>query len=153
MILDADLAVMPEELPIFFRALVSGRGEFINGSRLVYQMQGQAIKFANMIGNKIFGLIFSFLLDQRIKDTLRGTKVLWRKDRERMERNLSHRGIKDLWGDYQPIFGASKLHLEIVEAPVHYQERIYGVTKMTKVVQNGLRRLRICWGAWRRLRG
>lgn len=153
MILDADLTVMPEELPVFFEALVSGRGEFINGSRLVYPMQGEAMKFANRIGNKVFGMIFSFLLDQRIKDTLCGTKVLWRKDWARLERNLGHWGIRDLWGDYELLFGASKLHLEIVEAPVHYQERVYGVTKMTRVFQNGVRMLRICWGAWRRLRG
>ena len=36
MILDADLTVMPEELPLFFKALVGNVGEFINGSRLVY---------------------------------------------------------------------------------------------------------------------
>ena len=153
MILDADLSVMPEELPMFFRALVSCQGEFINGSRLVYPVQHNAMKFANMLGNKFFGLVFSYLLDQRIKDTLCGTKVLWRKDWSRMERNLGSWGIKDLWGDYELLFGASKLHLEIVEIPVHYQERIYGVTKMTKVFSNGLRMLRICWHAWRRLGG
>ena len=153
MILDADLTVMPEELPMFLRALASARGEFVNGSRLVYPMQEKAMKFSNMIGNKFFGLVFSFLLDQRIKDTLCGTKVLWRKDWLRMERNLGSWGIKDLWGDYELLFGASKLHLEIVEVPVHYQERIHGVTKMTKVFANGWRMLKICWRAWYRLGG
>jgi SAM-dependent methyltransferase len=153
MILDADLTVMPEELPMFLRALVASRGGFVNGSRLVYPMPHLAMKFANMIGNKFFGLVFSFLLDQRIKDTLCGTKVLWRTDWLRMEPNLGSWGIKDLWGDYELLFGASKLHLEIVEVPVHYQERIHGVTKMTKVFSNGLRMLRICWHAWYRLGG
>jgi SAM-dependent methyltransferase len=153
MILDADLSVMPEELPMFFRALVSGQGEFVNGSRLVYPAQRNAMKFANMIGNKFFGLVFSFLLDQRIKDTLCGAKVLWREDWTRMEPNLGVWGIKDHWGDYELLFGASKLHLEIVEVPVHYQERIYGVTKMSKVFSNGMRMLGICWHAWRRLEG
>jgi SAM-dependent methyltransferase len=153
MILDADLTVMPEELPVFLRALVCRRGDFVNGSRLVYPMQQDAMKFANMIGNKCFALVFSYLLDQRIKDTLCGTKVLWRKDWVRMERNIGIWGIQDLWGDYELLFGASKLHLEIVEAPVHYQERIHGVTKMTRVFSNGLRMLRICWFAWRRLEG
>jgi SAM-dependent methyltransferase len=153
MILDADLAVMPEELPIFLEALVKGRGEFINGSRLVYPMQKLAMKFANMIGNKFFGLTFSFLLDQRIKDTLCGTKVLWRRDWTRMERNLGTWGIKDLWGDYELLFGASRLQLEIVEVPVHYQERLHGVTKMTRVFANGWRMVKICWHAWRRLGG
>lgn len=153
MILDADLTVMPEELPMFLRALASRQGDFINGSRLIYPLQRHAMKFTNMIGNKLFGLLFSFLLDQRIKDTLCGTKVLWRKDWLRLEKNLGSWGINDLWGDYELLFGASKLHLEIVEVPVHYQERIHGVTKMTKVFRNGLRMLRICWFAWRKLSG
>jgi hypothetical protein len=153
MILDADLTVMPEELPMFLRALATSRGDFINGSRLVYPMPDLAMKFANMIGNKFFGLVFSFLLDQRIKDTLCGTKVLWRGDWLRMEQYLGTWGIRDLWGDYELLFGACKLHLEIVEVPVHYQERIHGVTKMTKVFSNGMRMLRICWHAWHRLGG
>ncbi|MBZ5700617.1 MAG: glycosyltransferase [Acidobacteriia bacterium] len=153
MILDADLTVMPEELPMFLRALLASPGNFANGSRLVYPMPSQAMKFTNMIGNKFFGLVFSFLLDQRIKDTLCGTKVLWRKDWLRMEPHLGSWGIKDLWGDYELLFGASKLHLEIVEVPVHYQERIHGVTKMTRVFSNGLRMLRICAHAWYRLGG
>ena len=153
MILDADLTVMPEELPMFLRALASRQGDFVNGSRLIYPVQHHAMKFANMIGNKLFGFLFSFLLDQRIKDTLCGTKVFWRKDWLRIEKNLGAWGIKDLWGDYELLFGASKLHLEIVEVPIHYQERIYGVTKMTKVFFNGLRMLRICWYAWLKLSG
>jgi ubiquinone/menaquinone biosynthesis C-methylase UbiE len=153
MILDGDLAVMPEELPHFLRALLSGSGEFINGSRLVYPIPRQAMKFSNMVGNKLFGMMFSYLLDQRIKDTLCGTKVLWRKDWLRIERNLGNWGMKDLWGDYELLFGACKLQLQIQEIPVHYQERIYGVTKMTKVFSNGTRMLRICRGAWRRLLG
>jgi SAM-dependent methyltransferase len=153
MILDADLSVMPEELPLFFNALVRGRGDFVNGSRLVYPMQERAMKFANMLGNKAFGLAFSFLLDHRIKDTLCGTKGLWRRDWKGLEKNLGSWGIKDMWGDYELLFGASRLQLEIAEIPVHYQERIHGVTKMTKVFANGWRMLGICWHAWRRLGG
>ena len=153
MILDADLAVMPEELPFFFRALVQRHGGFVNGSRLVYPMQELAMKFANILGNKFFSVLFSFLLDQRIKDTLCGTKVLWRNDWLRLEPYLGSWGIQDLWGDYELLFGASKLHLEIIEVPVHYQERIHGVTKMTRVFSNGWRMLRICWHAWWRLGG
>jgi len=153
MILDADLTVMPEELPFFFRALVAGHGDFVNGSRLVYPMQELAMKFANILGNKFFSIVFSFLLDQRIKDTLCGTKVIWRKDWLRLEPYLGSWGIQDLWGDYELLFGASKLNLDIVEVPVHYQERIHGVTKMTRVFANGWRMLRICWHAWLRLGG
>lgn len=152
-ILDADLTVMPEELPTFLRALVWSRGDFINGSRLVYPIQQNAMRLANIAGNKAFGWLFSFLLDQRIKDTLCGTKVLWRRDWPRIEQNLGAWGIKDLWGDYELLFSASKLHLEIVEVPVHYQERVHGVTKMTRVFANGVRMLRICWHAWHRLEG
>jgi len=153
MILDADLTVMPEELPFFFRAIIEGHGGFINGSRLVYPMQELAMKFANILGNKFFSQVFSYLLDQRIKDTLCGTKVLWRKDWLCLEPLIGTWGIQDLWGDYELLFGASKLHLDIVEIPVHYQERIHGVTKMTKVFSNGWRMLRICWHAWLRLGG
>lgn len=153
MILDADLTVMPEELPFFFRALVTNRGEFINGSRLVYPVPKFAMKFFNRLGNKAFGWVFSYLLKQRFKDTLCGTKVLWRKDWLRIEKYLGSWGVRDLWGDYELIFGASKLHLEILEVPVHYQERLFGVTKMTRVLANGVRMLAICRGAWRKLQG
>ncbi|MGO9493605.1 MAG: glycosyltransferase [Terracidiphilus sp.] len=153
MILDADLTVMPEELPLFFKAIVGNVGEFVNGSRLVYPVPKTAMKFFNQAGNRVFGIVFSYLLSQRFKDTLCGTKVLWRKDWLRIESGLGGWGIRDLWGDYELIFGASKLHLEIVEMPVHYQERTFGVTKMTRVFWNGVRMLRICHSAWRTLHG
>jgi hypothetical protein len=111
------------------------------------------MKFFNQVGNRVFGVVFSYLLNQRFKDTLCGTKVLWRKDWLRIEKGLGSWGIRDLWGDYELIFGASKLHLEIVELPVHYQERTYGVTKMNRVFWNGVRMLRICHSAWRTLHG
>jgi SAM-dependent methyltransferase len=152
MILDGDLTVMPEELPYFFAALTEGTGEFINGSRLVYPMQNRAMKTTNLIGNKLFSLMFSFLLDQTIKDTLCGTKVLWRRDWQRIERFLGTWGVRDLWGDYELLFGASRLQLRIRDLPVHYQERIYGVTKMTRVIANGMRMLRMCWAAWWKLK-
>jgi hypothetical protein len=153
MILDGDLAVMPEELPMFLKALLSGQAEFVNGSRLVYPMRQHAMKFANTLGNKAFARLFSFLLDQRIKDTLCGTKVLWRKDWVRMERNFGGWGIKDLWGDYELLLGAGKLNIEIIDVPVHYQERIYGSTKMNKVFANGIRMFLICFHAWLRVGG
>jgi hypothetical protein len=145
LILDADLTTMPEELPRFIDALLSGKAEFANGSRLVYPMPPAAMKAANMAGNKFFSLAFSYLLDQRVKDTLCGTKVLWRSDWERIERFLGTWGTEDRWGDYELLFGASKLNLRIVDIPVHYQERIYGVTKMTKVFKNGLIMLRMVY--------
>lgn len=152
MILDADLTVMPEELPYFFKALAAGTGDFINGSRMIYPMRDMAMKFTNFVGNKIFSLMFSLLLGHYIKDTLCGTKVMWREDFSRLEPLIGSWGIKDLWGDYDLLFGASKLHLVIHDLPVHYQERLHGVTKMRRVFWNGWRMLRMWWAAWRKLR-
>jgi hypothetical protein len=141
----------PAGLHHFFDALVKGSGEFINGSRLVYPIQKNAMKVANFIGNRFFALLFSFLLGQRIKDTLCGTKVLWREDWKRIEPLLGSWGIMDRWGDYELLFGASKLQLRIVDLPVHYQERVYGTTKMTRVFWKGVRMLRMSIAALRRL--
>ena len=137
-ILDADLTVMPEELPYFIHAMTRGIAEFVNGSRLVYPVPKVAMKSANMAGNKLFSAIFSYLLGQRIKDTLCGTKVLWRSDWERIRPMIGTWGTLDRWGDYELLFGAAKLNLRILDQPVHYQERIFGATKMTKVFKNGL---------------
>lgn len=152
MILDADLAVMPEELPPFVEALVSGKAELVNGTRLVYPLPRESMKFANMVGNTVFGILFSYLLDQPISDTLCGTKVLWRDDWLRLKTYLHTWGIEDRWGDYELLFGAARLHLKILELPVHYQERVYGASKMVKVVQNGLVMLRMCLAAFLRLK-
>ena len=152
MILDADLTTMPEELPYFLELLCTGRAEFVNGSRLIYAMPIGAMKGANMLGNKFFSLVFSYLLDQRVKDTLCGTKVLWRTDWQRIEPMLDSWGTMDRWGDYELLFGAAKLNLRIRDLPVHYQERIYGSTKMTKVFRNGLTMLRMCFYGFVRLK-
>jgi hypothetical protein len=145
LILDADLTVMPEELPYFIRAITRGGAEFVNGSRLVYPVPRAAMKTANMIGNRLFSVAFSYLLGQRIKDTLCGTKVLWRTDWERIRPMIGGWGTIDRWGDYELLFAAGKLNLRVVDQPVHYQERIYGATKMTKVFHNGLIMLKMCF--------
>ena len=152
MILDADLTVMPEELPYFFDVIASGRAEFVNGSRLVYPVPKAAMKAANMAGNKAFGMLFSYLLRQPIKDTLCGTKVLWSSDWNRIQPMLDTWGIVDRWGDYELLFGAAKLNLKIVDQPVHYQERIYGTTKMTKVFNNGIIMLKMCFHGFKKLK-
>ncbi len=144
MILDADLTVVPEELPYFYEAIAHGYGEFINGSRLVYPMHKDAMKGFNVIGNKFFSILFSYILDTKIKDTLCGTKVLWRKDFERIKQLRGSWGIQDRWGDYELIFGAAKNHLSLVDLPVHYMERTYGETKMTRRLKNGWIMLRMC---------
>lgn len=152
MILDADLTVMPEELPLFVEAIVSNKGEFINGSRLVYPLPKAAMKTFNMFGNKVFGLIFTYLLGRRTKDTLCGTKVIWRTDWERIRPYIGNWGVTDRWGDYDLLLSAAKLNLKIVDLPVHYQERVYGVTKMVNVVQNGIHMLKISYYGFQRLK-
>lgn len=132
MILDADLTVEPEELAKFYDALVSGHGEFIHGSRLVYPLAREAMRFLNKLGNKLFSLAFTYLLDQRVKDTLCGTKVLFRRDYETIARQRSYFGDFDPFGDFDLIFGAAKLNMKIIEVPIHYRERTYGSTNISR---------------------
>jgi glycosyltransferase involved in cell wall biosynthesis len=132
MILDADLTVPPEDLPRFYETLQSGKGEFINGVRLVYPMEKQAMRFLNLLGNKFFSLAFSWLLDQPIKDTLCGTKVLWKQDYEAIAANRAYFGDFDPFGDFDLVFGAVKLNLKITDLPIHYRERTYGTTKIAR---------------------
>jgi SAM-dependent methyltransferase len=132
MILDADLTVAPEDLPRFYGALRSGRGEFINGVRFVYPMEKQAMRFLNFLGNKFFSLAFSWLLGQNVKDTLCGTKVLSRADYDTIAANRSYFGDFDPFGDFDLIFGGAKLDLKIVDMPVRYHERTYGQTNIQR---------------------
>jgi SAM-dependent methyltransferase len=131
-ILDADLTVRPEELPRFYQALVDGKGDFINGVRLVYPMQEQAMRFLNLLGNKFFSLAFSWLLGQPIKDTLCGTKVLRKQHYARIVANRAYFGEFDPFGDYDLIFGAAKQNLKIVDMPIRYQDRTYGSTNIDR---------------------
>jgi glycosyltransferase involved in cell wall biosynthesis len=132
MILDADITVPPEDLPRFYDLLASGEGEFINGVRLVYPMEGNAMRFANLIGNKFFSWAFSWLLGQPIRDTLCGTKVLWRKDYLRIEKNRAYFGDFDPFGDFDLLFGAAKLNLKLLEVPIRYRARRYGETNISR---------------------
>jgi len=132
MILDADLTMPPEELPKFYDALSSGKGEFINGSRLVYPMERQAMRFLNLLANHVFAVLFSYLLNQRYTDTLCGTKVLWRRDYEELSRNRAYFGDFDPFGDFDLVFGASKLNLKTAELPIRYAAREYGETNISR---------------------
>ena len=131
-ILDADLTMPPEELPKFYEAARSSTAEFVNGVRLVYPMEEQAMQFLNMIANKAFGLTFSWLLGQKIKDTLCGTKVLFRADYEAIARNRAYFGDFDPFGDFDLLFGAAKLNLKIADVPIRYRERTYGTTNIQR---------------------
>jgi hypothetical protein len=132
MILDADLTVPPEELPRFYEALLAQKGEFINGSRLVYPMEKQAMRFFNLVGNKFFAVMFSFVLGQRFKDTLCGTKVLTRENYLKLAAHRKYFGEFDPFGDFDLIFGATRMALRIVEVPIHYRERTYGSTNIER---------------------
>ena len=151
MILDADLTVPPEDLPRFYDALVSGKGEFINGVRLVYPMEKEAMQTLNFFGNKFFSLAFSWMLGQSIKDTLCGTKVLWKRDYERIAANRSYFGDFDPFGDYDLIFGAAKLNLKIIDLPIRYRERTYGSTNISRW-KHGLLLIRMVLFAARRIK-
>ncbi len=132
MILDADLTVPPEDLPKFYNAIVNGQGEFINGSRLVYPMEGQAMRFMNMVGNKFFAAAFSFVLGQRFRDTLCGTKVLSRIHYEKLAKHRKYFGEFDPFGDFDLLFGAARLGLKIIEVPIGYRDRVYGDTNISR---------------------
>lgn len=132
MILDADLTVPPEELVKFYEVLVSGKAEFCNGVRLVYPMEKEAMRFLNLCANKFFGLIFSWALDQPIKDTLCGTKALFKKDYQRIAANREYFGDFDPFGDFDLLFGADHLLLKIVDIPIRYRDRTYGSTNINR---------------------
>ena len=132
MILDADMTVPPEDLSRFYNAIIGGRGEFINGVRLVYPLEDQAMRFLNIIGNKFFSLAFSWILGQPIKDSLCGTKVIWKRDYEMIAKNRGYFGNFDPFGDFDLLFGAAKLNYKIVEMPIRYRSRTYGDTNIDR---------------------
>ncbi|MEW6482364.1 MAG: glycosyltransferase, partial [bacterium] len=143
-ILDSDLTVPPEELSKFYLVISEGKGEFINGSRLVYPLEKDSMRFLNKIANRAFGLMFSFILEQRITDTLCGTKVLFKRDYERIKENQRFFGDFDPFGDFDLFFGAAKLNLKIVEIPVRYKPRTYGKIKIQRF-RHGLLLLRMAF--------
>ncbi len=151
MILDADLTVPPEDLPRFYEAIRTGKGEFINGVRLVYPMEKEAMRTLNFIGNKLFSMAFSWMLGQPIKDTLCGTKVMWKKEYEEIAANRSYFGDFDPFGDFDLIFGAAKLNRKIIDLPIRYRERTYGSTNISRW-KHGLLLLRMVAFAARRIK-
>ncbi|MFZ0624365.1 MAG: glycosyltransferase [Pseudolabrys sp.] len=151
MILDADLTMPPEQLPKFWRSIAGGKGEFINGTRLVYPMEEGAMQFLNLIANKAFSLLFSWLLNQRFTDTLCGTKVLRRSDYKRLLAGRSYFGDFDPFGDFDLIFGATKLNLRCVEVPIRYSARTYGETQISRF-RHGLLLIRMVIFAFFRIK-
>jgi hypothetical protein len=152
MILDADLTVIPEDLPQFYEAINARRADFIHGTRFVYPQEQGAMRFANIIGNNMFSILFSYILEQRTTDTLCGTKVFWKRDWPIFEEMKTILKDSDLWGDYNLIFGASRFGLKMSQLPVRYFERLEGMTKMNKRVKNGLIMLKVAWHALRNVK-
>lgn len=151
MILDADMTVAPEDLPRFYQAIAEGKGEFINGVRLVYPMEDEAMQFLNYLGNKLFGIVFSWLLRQPVKDTLCGTKVLTRKSYDVIAANRSYFGDFDPFGDFDLLFGAAKGNLKILDMPIRYRDREYGSTNIDRW-RHGVVLLKMAAFAVRRLK-
>jgi SAM-dependent methyltransferase len=143
MILDADISVAPENLVDFYEALVTGKGDFINGCRLVYKMDPQAMRFLNLLGNKFFAFLLSKLIGQPVKDSLCGTKVLWRKTYLELAAGRTYFGNFDPFGDFDLLFGAAKLNLKITDIPVRYRQRVYGSTNINRFADGSLL-LRMC---------
>jgi SAM-dependent methyltransferase len=151
MILDADLTVPPEDLPRFYQALISGRGDFANGVRLVYPMENRAMQFMNLLGNKFFSSAFSWVLGQPIKDTLCGTKVIWRWEYDIIAQNRSYFGEIDPFGDFDLLLGAARQSMKIVDIPIRYRERQYGSTNIQRW-KHGLLLVEMLWLAAKRLK-
>jgi SAM-dependent methyltransferase len=148
---DADLTAPPEDLPKFFRALRDGKGEYINGSRLVYPMEKEAMRFLNLCGNKFFGALFSWLLGQRFRDTLCGTKMIRKKHYELIAANRSYFGDFDPFGDFDLIFGAVKQNFKVIEVPVTYCARTYGSTNISRF-RHGWLLLKMSWVAFKKIK-
>lgn len=151
MILDADLTMPPEELPKFYRALADNKGEYINGCRLVYPMEDKAMRFLNLLGNKFFSWAFTYILGQPFKDTLCGTKVMRRTDWARVEQGRAYFGDFDPFGDFDIIFGATKLRMKTVEIPIRYRERTYGETQISRF-SHGWLLLKMTWLGFRKFK-
>ena len=150
-ILDADLTVSPEKLGVFWDTIISGKGEYINGSRLIYPMEKDAMRFLNLMANQFFSVVFSWLLNQRYTDTLCGTKALSRSDYLKIKNNQSYFGNFDPFGDFDLIFGSSMLNLKMVEIPIKYKARVYGSTQITRF-RNGLQLLNMVMRGYRKLK-
>jgi len=151
MILDADLTVPPEDLPKFYRAIANGKAEFLNGCRLIYPMEGEAMRTLNLIANKLFAMAFTWLLGERLKDTLCGTKVMFREDYLTLAENRSYFGDFDPFGDFDLLFGASKINLKIIEIPVRYRRRTYGESQISRF-RHGLLLFRMVIFALRKIK-
>lgn len=153
-ILDADLSVRPEELPKFVAAYVSGKGDFVNGNRLLYPMRTGAMNFLNLLGNVFFAKLLSFLLRVSIGDSLCGTKVYAARDYTRFRAWATRYMPDDPFGDFELLCPAAELGLRIVDVPIRYEARTYGQTNIRRFAHGfQLLKLVFSYAAGRYLRG
>jgi hypothetical protein len=135
-------------------ARYSGRSLILpqeGSTRLVYPLESEAMRFLNLVANKIFSQLLTWLLGQRFTDTLCGTKVLRRTDYLQLKAGRSYFGDFDPFGDFDLIFGASKPSLKIVEVPIRYASRTYGETQISRF-RHGLLLFRMTWFAFLRIK-
>jgi hypothetical protein len=151
MILDADLTMPPEALPKYHGVIETGKAEFVNGTRLVYPMENEAMRPLNLIANRCLAYLFSYLVNTRLTDTLCGTKVLLRKDYEVLAQERAYFGNFDPFGDFDLIFVAAKQNLKNVETPIHYKARTFGETQISRF-RDGWLLLKMVWFAYRKLK-
>lgn len=151
--MEADLTIDPKEIALFWETYVSGKGEYINGTRFIYQMEKNSMPFFNFIGNRFFGNIFTIILEQRFTDTLCGFKAVSRKNYQKIKKDFDYFGDFDPFGDFQLIFGAIKHGLKVAEIPVHYSPRRYGESKaygksFLSFIKHALILFRMSWFAF-----
>ena len=150
-ILDADLTMPPEFLRRFYDAWCENCGDFVNGNRLLYPMEGEAMRFLNRCGNVFFAHAIAFVLQAPLGDTLCGTKLLTRDDYNRLVRWREDFGDFDPFGDFELLYGARVLWLGLIDMPMGYKDRVYGQTNIHRF-RHGLMLLRMFFIGWWKIR-
>ncbi len=147
-ILDADLTVRMEDINSFYSAVSIGNGDVINGTRLIYKLEDNSMRFLNILGNKFFSYLISYITSTKISDTLCGTKCFKKSDWEIFEKFRSENKLDDIWGDFNIIFASSYYGYKLIDLPVRYYERISGETKMKRRFYYFLNMLKLCYLAF-----
>jgi glycosyltransferase involved in cell wall biosynthesis len=131
-ILDADISVDPETLTDFYKIIENGKADFVNGTRFVYRKEKNSMRFFNVLGNKVFQYLISALISRNLTDSLCGTKVFHKSLKYKIIEWQKLNRVKDPFGDFDLLFSAAYCGLNIVEYPVYYRSRVYGVTQISR---------------------
>jgi hypothetical protein len=131
-ILDSDISVDPETLTDFFRILENGEADFVNGTRFVYRMEKDSMRFFNIIGNKIFQFLIAIVISRNLSDSLCGTKVFQKELKEKLLTWQDYNKAPDPFGDFDMLFSAAFSGQSIAEYPIHYRSRQYGKTQISR---------------------